>query len=65
MCTGVGDVNGGRIRRSMSRKTGEQWLLMAKDDIEMHDWVTAISAHIHVVHMLSTNYAKSRDDYMK
>lgn len=65
LSTTVGEVTGSRVRRSVGRGVkSEQWFLMAKDDFEMHEWVTAISAHIHVVHMLSINYQKTRDDYL-
>lgn len=66
LSTGVGESTGSRVRKSVSRTSkSEQWFLMAKDDFEMHEWVTAISAHIHVVHMMSANYQKTRDDYLR
>jgi hypothetical protein len=63
LSTGVGDLAAGSTRSSKSEKSkGEEWFLLAKDERELHEWVTAISAHVHMVHVLSPGYL--RKDYL-
>jgi hypothetical protein len=33
-----------------------QWFLLCRDENELYEWVSAVSAHIHVVHMRSIAY---------
>lgn len=64
LSTGVGEAEGRNIRSNESRKEKNQWFLLAKDELELHEWVTCISAHVHVIHMASANYNKTVQDYL-
>lgn len=50
---------------SSAASQNAQWFFLTSDEIELHEWVTAISAHIHVVHMQNIRYPKNLEQRMK
>ena len=44
--------------------TNDQWWLTAENETEMYEWVVAISAHIHVIHMQAISYSKTLPERM-
>lgn len=75
MCVGAAKASS-KIRRTSVASTkatendkasaneNTQWFILTANENELYEWVTAISAHIHVVHMQNISYPKNLNDHM-